>query len=58
MTAFSPSVVRKPVGTFRQILGTTVDADPASLAISNQPRGNETLVSTLTGRDLKNLGLR
>ena len=41
-----------------QILDTTVDADPASLAISNQPRGNETLVSSLTGRDLKSLGLR
>ena len=40
-----------------QILGTTVDADPASLAISNQPKGNETLVSTLAGRDLKGLGL-
>jgi nuclear protein localization family protein 4 len=41
-----------------QMLETTVDADPASLAISNQPRGNETLVSTLAGRDLKSLGLR
>jgi hypothetical protein len=40
------------------ILDTTVDADPASLAISNQPRGNETLAPTLTGRNLKNLGLK
>jgi len=50
--------VSELIAAFLQILGTTVDADPASLAISNQPRGNETLVSTLTGRDLKNLGLR
>ena len=47
-----------------QILDTAADADHASLTISNQPRGNETLVSrsqistisTLTGRDLKILG--
>ncbi|KAI0052906.1 polyubiquitin-tagged protein recognition complex Npl4 component [Auriscalpium vulgare] len=40
-----------------KILETTVDADPSTLAISNQPRGNETLVSTLVGRDLQGLGL-
>ncbi|KAG1757330.1 NPL4 family-domain-containing protein [Suillus lakei] len=41
-----------------KILETTVDADPASLAVSNQPRGNETLMSTLKGRNLQTLGLR
>ncbi|KAI0067936.1 polyubiquitin-tagged protein recognition complex Npl4 component [Artomyces pyxidatus] len=41
-----------------KVLETTVDADPETLAISNQPRGNETLVSTLKGRDLQTLGLR
>ncbi|KAI9511784.1 polyubiquitin-tagged protein recognition complex Npl4 component [Russula earlei] len=41
-----------------KILETTENADPATLAISNQPRGNETLVSTLRGRNLKSLGIR
>ncbi|KAI0274867.1 polyubiquitin-tagged protein recognition complex Npl4 component [Gloeopeniophorella convolvens] len=41
-----------------KIIETAVDADPATLAISNQPRGNETLVSTLKGRDLQSLGIR
>lgn len=41
-----------------QILETTVDADPASITISNKPRGNETPVSTLKGRNLQDLGLR
>lgn len=42
---------------FLQILETTENADPATLAISNQPRGNETLVSSLKGRSLKSLGI-
>lgn len=41
-----------------KILETTVDADPASLTVSNQPRGNETVVSTLNGRSLQTLGLK
>ncbi|TFK57582.1 polyubiquitin-tagged protein recognition complex Npl4 component [Heliocybe sulcata] len=41
-----------------KILTTTTDADPASITISNQPRGNETDVSTLKGRSLQNLGLK
>ncbi|KAI0257339.1 polyubiquitin-tagged protein recognition complex Npl4 component [Lactifluus subvellereus] len=41
-----------------KILETTENADPATLAISNQPRGNETLVSSLKGRSLKSLGIR
>ncbi|KAA1468500.1 polyubiquitin-tagged protein recognition complex Npl4 component [Dentipellis sp. KUC8613] len=41
-----------------KILETTVDADPSTLAISNQPRGNETLVSSLAGRSLQVLGLK
>ena len=41
-----------------QILETTENADRATLAISNQPRGNETLVSSLSGRSLKSLGIR
>lgn len=41
-----------------KILETTVDADPASITVSNQPRGNETLVSTLKGRNLQVLGLK
>lgn len=34
------------------------NVDPASLTISNQPRGNETLVTRLTGRTLQSLGLK
>jgi hypothetical protein len=41
-----------------QILETTENADLATIAISNQPRGNEILVSTLSGRSLKSLGIR
>ncbi|KAG1801358.1 NPL4 family-domain-containing protein [Suillus plorans] len=41
-----------------KILETTVDADPVSLTVSDQPRGNETLVSTLKGRNLQTLGLK
>ncbi|KAH9050459.1 polyubiquitin-tagged protein recognition complex Npl4 component [Lactarius hengduanensis] len=41
-----------------KILETTDNADTATLAISNQPRGNETLISTLRGRTLKSLGIR
>ncbi|KAI0281608.1 NPL4 family-domain-containing protein [Russula aff. rugulosa BPL654] len=40
-----------------KILETTENADHTTLAISNQPRGNETLVSTLAGRNLKSLGI-
>ncbi|KDQ54810.1 hypothetical protein JAAARDRAFT_160013 [Jaapia argillacea MUCL 33604] len=39
-----------------KILETASDPDPSSLTISNQPRGNEIKVSTLKGRNLKNLG--
>ncbi|KAK7694263.1 hypothetical protein QCA50_001443 [Cerrena zonata] len=41
-----------------KILGTTENADPSTLAISNQPRGNETLVSTLQGQTLQGIGLK
>ncbi|EGO02804.1 hypothetical protein SERLA73DRAFT_119835 [Serpula lacrymans var. lacrymans S7.3] len=41
-----------------KILETTVDADPSTLTISNQPRGNETKVSGLRGRSLEALGLK
>ncbi|KAI0079865.1 polyubiquitin-tagged protein recognition complex Npl4 component [Panus rudis PR-1116 ss-1] len=41
-----------------KILETTENADPATLAISNQPRGNETLVTTLQGHTLQSLGLK
>ncbi|OAX44852.1 polyubiquitin-tagged protein recognition complex, Npl4 component [Rhizopogon vinicolor AM-OR11-026] len=41
-----------------KILETTVDADPASITVSDKPRGNETLVSTLKGRNLQILGLK
>ncbi|THH08842.1 hypothetical protein EW146_g8863 [Bondarzewia mesenterica] len=41
-----------------KIFETTVDADASSLAISNQPRGNEVLVSTLKGRNMQSLGLK
>lgn len=40
-----------------QIVETTTDCDVSTLAISNQPRGNETPVSTLKGRNLQALGL-
>ncbi|KAH9836514.1 polyubiquitin-tagged protein recognition complex Npl4 component [Rhodofomes roseus] len=39
-----------------KILETTNNADPFTLAISNRPRGNETLVSTING-NLQTLGL-
>lgn len=41
-----------------KILETAPNADPASITISNQPRGNEAQVSTLRGRTLQNLGLQ
>ncbi|KAH7883805.1 NPL4 family-domain-containing protein [Phlebopus sp. FC_14] len=44
--------------TFAQILQTTVNADPSTFTVSNQPRGNETPVSMLKGRSLKSLGLK
>lgn len=34
------------------------NVDPASITISNQPRGNETLATRLTGRNLQSLGLK
>ncbi|GLB36468.1 putative NPL4 family, putative zinc binding region [Lyophyllum shimeji] len=40
-----------------KILETTTDADPSTLTISNQPRGNEVRISELEGRTLQNLGL-
>ncbi|TFK41295.1 NPL4 family-domain-containing protein [Crucibulum laeve] len=40
-----------------KILETASNADPESITISNQPRGNETKVSTLKSRTLGNLGL-
>ncbi|KAI0935907.1 hypothetical protein AcV5_004194 [Taiwanofungus camphoratus] len=40
-----------------KVLETAGDADPSTLAISNRPRGNETFVSTLKGRNLRSLGL-
>ncbi|KAI0803035.1 NPL4 family-domain-containing protein [Irpex lacteus] len=40
-----------------KILETASDADPDTLAISNQPRGNETLASTLKNRTLQSLGI-
>lgn len=40
-----------------KILETSPDADPSSVTLSNQPRGNEAKASTLKGRTLKNLGL-
>lgn len=39
-----------------KILETTTNADPTTVAISNRPRGNETLVSTIKG-NLQSLGL-
>lgn len=41
-----------------KILESTLDADPSSITISNQPRGNETPVSLLKGRTLQSLGLK
>ncbi|KAI0344127.1 polyubiquitin-tagged protein recognition complex, Npl4 component [Trametopsis cervina] len=41
-----------------KILETTTDADADTIAISNQPRGNETLVSTLRNRTLQSLGIK
>ncbi|KAH9945623.1 polyubiquitin-tagged protein recognition complex Npl4 component [Amylocystis lapponica] len=41
-----------------KIIDTAPEADPATLAISNRPRGNETLVSALKGRNLQALGIK
>ncbi|KIK26619.1 hypothetical protein PISMIDRAFT_265078 [Pisolithus microcarpus 441] len=41
-----------------KILETTQGADPSSVTISNQPRGNETPISRLKGRTLQSLGLK
>ncbi|KIJ68641.1 hypothetical protein HYDPIDRAFT_173314 [Hydnomerulius pinastri MD-312] len=43
-----------------KIVGTSVNnsADPSSITISNQPRGNETPVTRLKGRNLQSLGLK
>ncbi|KAJ7101003.1 NPL4 family-domain-containing protein [Mycena crocata] len=40
-----------------KILETAPDADPSSVTISNQPRGNEAKFSSLKGRSLTSLGL-
>ncbi|KIY51319.1 NPL4-domain-containing protein [Fistulina hepatica ATCC 64428] len=42
----------------KKITETTVDADISSLTISNQPRGNETLVSQIRDQPLVKLGLK
>ncbi|KAI0336196.1 polyubiquitin-tagged protein recognition complex Npl4 component [Cubamyces sp. BRFM 1775] len=41
-----------------KVLETSPDADPSTVTISNQPRGNEVPVSTLEGRNLQALGLK
>ncbi|EJD55096.1 polyubiquitin-tagged protein recognition complex, Npl4 component [Auricularia subglabra TFB-10046 SS5] len=41
-----------------KILETALDADPKSIQVSSQPRGGETFLHTLTGRNLKALGLK
>ncbi|KII93717.1 hypothetical protein PLICRDRAFT_152716 [Plicaturopsis crispa FD-325 SS-3] len=41
-----------------KILETAPDADRSTITISNQPRGNETHVAKLKGRNLQNLGLK
>ncbi len=41
-----------------QILETAPDADVTTVTISNQPRGNEVLLTGLKGRTLKGLGLK
>ncbi|KAH7104531.1 polyubiquitin-tagged protein recognition complex, Npl4 component [Auriculariales sp. MPI-PUGE-AT-0066] len=41
-----------------KILETASNADPASIQVSNQPRGGETLLKTLKGRNLQQLGLK
>jgi nuclear protein localization family protein 4 len=41
-----------------KILEVTPDADPSSLTISNQPRGNEVKAATLKGRTLQSIGLK
>ncbi|PFH50757.1 hypothetical protein AMATHDRAFT_3612 [Amanita thiersii Skay4041] len=39
-----------------RILETAPDADPSSITISNQPRGNEVKILSLKGRNLQRLG--
>ncbi|KAI0374534.1 polyubiquitin-tagged protein recognition complex Npl4 component [Pilatotrama ljubarskyi] len=41
-----------------KIVETAPDADPSTITISNQPRGNEVLASTLAGRNMQALGLK
>ncbi|RPD58377.1 polyubiquitin-tagged protein recognition complex Npl4 component [Lentinus tigrinus ALCF2SS1-6] len=41
-----------------KILETAPEADPHTVTISDQPRGNEVPVTTLSGRDLQTLGLK
>lgn len=36
----------------------SVKAEPSTITISNQPRGNETNVGKLKGRNLQSLGLK
>ncbi|KAK0465250.1 NPL4 family-domain-containing protein [Desarmillaria tabescens] len=40
-----------------KILETSSDADPQTITVSNQPRGNDVPILTLKGRTLKNIGL-
>ncbi|KAK0473285.1 NPL4 family-domain-containing protein [Armillaria novae-zelandiae] len=40
-----------------KILETSPDADPQTITVSNQPRGNEVAILTLKGRTLKSIGL-
>jgi nuclear protein localization family protein 4 len=39
-------------------MSTAPDADPLSITISNQPRGNEVNITRLKSRTLQNLGLK
>ncbi|KAH8835856.1 NPL4 family-domain-containing protein [Flagelloscypha sp. PMI_526] len=39
-----------------QILATTSNADPLSMTISNQPRGNEVVCTTIQGKTIQQLG--
>jgi hypothetical protein len=43
---------------YSQILETSPDADPATITLSNQPRGGEYPISKLSGRNLESLGLK
>lgn len=53
-----PTLIADSTDHSAQITETIVDGDPKSITISNQPRGNETKVSQLKGRNLQSLGLK